>query len=90
MSLEYSHSEHKFLSVDPLNKKALLRMSTKTLNFLRIVDVVLLFFIFVFKFFDKSYKEFLVHLIAEPEQSEKIWYGVNDKVSMGEYGKESG
>ena len=24
------------------------------------------------------------------EQSEKFWYGINDKVSMGEYGKESG
>ena len=23
-------------------------------------------------------------------QSEKFWYGINDKVSMGEYGKESG
>ena len=35
------------------------------------------------------------YLIAElnlaiNEQSEKFWYGINDKASVGEYGKESG
>ena len=68
-------------------------MSTKTLNFLRSLDVVLPFFIFVFKFFYEIYKEFLVHLIARlnlaiNEQSEKFWYGIINKTSMGQYGKE--
>ena len=49
---------------------------------------MLLCFIFVFKFFYKIYKEFLVYLIATldlaiNEQSKKIWYGINDKVSVG-------
>ena len=53
------------------------------------------FFIFVFKFFGEIYKEFLVYLIARlnlaiNERSEKFWYGINDKASVGEYGKESG
>ena len=83
------------LSVNPLNKKALLRMSTKILNIFRSLDVVLPFFILVFKFFYGIYKEFLVSLIAKlnsaiNKQSEKFWYGINDKVRMGEYGKESG
>ena len=61
------------------------------LNFLRSLDIVLLFFIFVFNFFFYGiYEEFLVYLIAGldlaiNEQSEKFWYGINDKVSMGEY-----
>ena len=81
--------------MDPLNEKALLRMSTKTLNFLRSLDVVLPFFIFVFKFFYEMYKEFLVYLIARlnlavNEESEKFWYGIENRVSMGEYKKESG
>ena len=81
------------LSVDPLNKKALLRMSTKTLNFLRSLDVGLPFFIFVFKFFYEIYKGFLVYLIAKlnlaiNEQSEKFWHEINDKAiweGIGEY-----
>ena len=28
--------------------------------------------------------------LAINEQNEKFWYGINDKVSMGKYGKESG
>ena len=28
--------------------------------------------------------------LAINEQSEKFWYGINDGVSMGEYGKKSG
>ena len=28
--------------------------------------------------------------LAINEQSEKFWYGINDKVTMGEYGKKSG
>ena len=98
--LEYSHSVglYKILSVNPLNKKALLRMSTKTLNFLRSLDVVLPFcfqFFLCFQFFFyEIYKEFLVYLISRlnlaiNKQSEKFWYGINDKASMGEYGKES-
>ena len=52
------------------------------------------FFIFVFKFFYEIYKEFLLYLIAKlnlaiNKQREKFWYGINGKVSMGEYGKES-
>ena len=39
-------------------------MFTKTLNFLRSLDVVLPFFIFVFKFFFQIYQELLVYLIA--------------------------
>ena len=70
-------------------------MSTKMLNLLRSLDVVLPYFIFVFKFFYEIYKDFLVYLIARlnlaiNEQSEKFWSGINDKVSMGEYGKEFG
>ena len=95
MSLEFSHSVRKIILVDPLNKKALLRMSTKMLNFLRSLNVVLPFFIFDFTIFSEIYKEFLVYLIARlnltiNEHSKKFWYGINDKVSMGEYGKESG
>ena len=79
--------------MDPLNKKALLRMSTKTLNFLRSLDVVLPFFIFVFKFCLKFRLQ--VYLIARlnlaiNKQSEKFWYEINDKVIMGQYGKELG
>ena len=86
--LEYSHGVHKILLVDPLNKKTLLRMSIKT-------NVVLPFHIFVLKFYYKIYKEFLVYLIARlnlaiNEQNEKFWYGINDKASIGEYGKELG
>ena len=49
------------------------------------LDVVLPFFIFVFKFFYKIYQEFLVCFIvglnlAINEKSEKFWYGLNDKV----------
>ena len=48
------------------------------------LDVVLPFFIFVFKFVYEIYKEFLVYfivrLLAMNEKSEKFWYGVNDKV----------
>ena len=71
--------------MDPLNKKALLRMSTTTLNFSRSLDVVLPFF---FQIFYEIYKEFLVYLIARlnlaiNKQSEKFWYGINDKASMG-------
>ena len=45
------------------------------------------FYIFVFKFVYKIYKEFLVYLIARlnlaiNEQSDKFWYEINDKVSM--------
>ena len=74
--------------MDPLNKKTLLRMSTKT-------NVVLPFYTFVLKFYYKIYKEFLVYLIARlnlaiNEQNEKFWYGINDKASIGEYGKELG
>ena len=63
--------------------------------FLRNLDVVLPFFIFVFKFFYEIYQEFLVYLIARlnlaiNEQSEKFWNGIEDQVSMGEYEKESG
>ena len=63
-------------------------MSTKTLNFLRSLDAVLPFYIFVFKFFYKIYKEFLVYLIAGlnlaiNERSEKFWYRINNKASMG-------
>ena len=81
--------------MDPLNKKALLRISTKTLNFLRSLDVLLPFFIFVFKIFYEIYKEFLVYLIARlnlaiNERNEKFWYGINDKASMGQNGKEWG
>ena len=59
-SRSYGHSVHKIISVDPLNEKAFLRMSTKTLNFLRSLDVVMPFFIFAFKFLYEIYKEFLV------------------------------
>ena len=65
----------------------------KTLSFLKSLDVVLPFFIF--QYFYEIYKEFLVgYLIvrlnlAVNQQSEKFWYGIIDKVSMGEYGKES-
>ena len=53
---------------------------------------------FLFRFsnhFYENYKKFLVYLIAGlnlavNEQSEKFWYWINDKVSMGEYEKESG
>ena len=69
-------------------------MSTKTQNFLKSLDVVLPFFIIVFKYFYEICEEFLVYLIAWEnlainQQSEKFWYGINDKVGMGEYGKES-
>ena len=79
--------------MDTLNEKALLPI--KVLNFLRSLDVALPFFIFVFKFFYEIYKEFLVCLIARlnlaiNEQSEKFWYGIDDRVSMGGYEKESG
>ena len=79
--------------MDSLDKKALLRMSTKTQNFLKSLDVVLPFF--VFKFFNDIYKDFLVYLIARlnlaiNEQSEKFWYGINDKVNMGSMGKHRG
>ena len=63
-------------------------MSTKTLNFFSsLIDAVLPFYIFVFKFF--------YYLIARlnleiNEQSEKFWYGINDKASAGEYTKELG
>ena len=70
-------------------------MSTKTLNFLRSLDVVLPFFVFVSKFFYEVYKEFLVYLIARlklaiNEQSEKFWYGINNKASVGSMGKNWG
>ena len=69
-------------------------MFTEALNFLRSLDVVLPFFIFVFNFFYEIYKEFLVYLIARlnlaiNKQNKKFWYEINDKASMGEYGKES-
>ena len=47
------------LTVDPLNKKALLRMSTITKNFLKSLDVVLPFLFWFSKFFMG-----LVYLIA--------------------------
>ena len=36
-----------------------------------------------------------MYLMARPtfainEQRDKFWYGINDEVSMGEYGKKSG
>ena len=52
-------------TVDPLNETALLRVSTKMLNFLSSLDDVLPFFIFVFKVFYEIYKEFLVYLIPK-------------------------
>ena len=50
-ALEYSHSGGLsiILTVDPLNKKALLRMTTKTQNFFKSLDVTLPWFILVFK-----------------------------------------
>ena len=79
----------------PLNEKTLLRISTITLNFLRSLDDVLPFFILVIKFFYEIYKKFLLYLIARrnlavDEQSEKFWYGNEDRVSMRENEKESG
>ena len=73
----------------------MLRVSTKTLNSLRSLDVTLLFFVSVFNFFYEIYKEFLFYLIARlnlaiNEQSEKLWYEINDKVSMAENEKELG
>ena len=70
-------------------------MPTKALNFLRSLDIVWPFLIFVFKFYYEIYKEFLVYLIAELnlaiyELSEKFWYGIYDEVTMGRYGQESG
>ena len=55
-ALEYSPSAGLciILTVDPLNKKVLLRMSTITRNFLRSLDVMLPFFILVFKIFYAS------------------------------------
>ena len=52
-ALEYSHSAGLciILTVDPLNKKALLRMATITQNFFKSLDVVLPFFILFFKIF---------------------------------------
>ena len=49
------------------------------------LDVMLPFFIFVFNFFCKIYKEFLVYFIVKTnlainKKSEKFWYGVNDKL----------
>ena len=81
------------ISVDPLSEKALLRMSAKTLNVSRSLDVMFPFFNFVFQFFYEIYEEFLVYLIARlnlaiNKQSEKICYGIEDRVSMGEYEKE--
>ena len=52
------------LTGDPLDKKALLPMSTITQNFLRNLDDMLPYFIFVLKFFYEIFKEFLVYLIA--------------------------
>ena len=44
-------------------------------------------------YFCENYEEFLVNLIARlnlaiNEQREKVWYEINDKVSMGKYEKE--
>ena len=69
-------------------------MSTLMLIFLRSLDVVLPFF-FVFKYIYEIYKECLVYLIARlnlaiNEQSEKFWYGINDKARVGKYAKELG
>ena len=70
-------------------------MSIKTLNFLKSLNDVLPFFIFVFKFIYEIYEEFLVYLIARlnlaiNEESEKSWCGNNNEASMEQYGKELG
>ena len=47
------------------------------------------FIYFCFQIFYKTYKEFLVYLtnLTINEKSEKFWYGVDGKVSMGNMGK---
>ena len=52
-------------------------------------------FYFCFQIFYEIYREFLVYLIARlnlaiNEQSEKFWYGINDKASMSQYRKHWG
>ena len=53
----YGHSVSKLLIVEPLSV-----LSVRNQN--QSLDVVLPFFIFVFKFFSKIYKEFLVYFIV--------------------------
>ena len=60
LSLEYSHSVHKFFSVDPLNKKALLGMSTKNAKLFKKLRCCVAIFYFCFEIFYEIYKEFIV------------------------------